>query len=312
MHCPSQLILLAICTRNRAEALANCLQSVSKLTAPSAADVRILVVDNSESQAARETNAALVRDIHSPWAIAVEHQPQLGISFARNHALEAALASDADAVVFLDDDQTVPEDWLAVLVRAWREEAVDAMKSSVRELAREHFGRYDHSAIEELLRLHSSSRRRTGAKTLATNGVMISRRVFDEFRLRFDPRFALMGGEDTDFFHRARLLGASLAVTCETMAFEWRPENRRSLLALLRHGFRVGVCKAHLRQVYGRSSAFWLGRGLLWVVTGLLALPAVVWLPSKLNSTAKRMAEGAGLIVGLCGFRFEYYRVVPG
>src|SRR5918992_3277637 len=98
----NQRILLAICTRNRTEALATCLQSIVKLTAPAAAELRILVVDNSESQAMRERNEALVGAVRGPWPIAVEHEPQLGISFARNHALEAALASAADAVVFLD------------------------------------------------------------------------------------------------------------------------------------------------------------------------------------------------------------------
>jgi succinoglycan biosynthesis protein ExoM len=308
----NQRILLAICTRNRTQALATCLQSIVKLTAPAASELRILVVDNSESRTIRERNEALVSALRAPWPIAVEHEPELGISFARNRALEAALASAADAVVFLDDDQTVPEDWLAVLIRAWRDERTDAMKSSLKGLPREHFARYDQRAIQELLRIHTSSRRETGVMTLATGGVLISRRIFAELQVRFDPGFALTGGEDHDFFHRARLRGARLAVTHETIAFEWWPEDRKNLRACARRGFYLGVCSARLRHVEDRSTASCLVRGLWFLATGLLTMPAGLWLRSKLNSTTKRAAKGAGLLAGLCGYRFEYYRAVPG
>jgi GT2 family glycosyltransferase len=308
---PNQRILLAICTRNRTEALGTCLQSVVKLTEPPATEIRIVVIDNSEAAATRERNEAVVTAIRGAWPLAVEHEAQLGISFARNRALEAALTCAADAIVFLDDDQTVPEDWLAVLVRAWREEGTDAMKSSVRMLPREHFGDYDHRAIQELLRSHVSSHRDTSVKALATGGVLISRRLFDELGIRFDPDFALTGGEDLDFFHRARRRGARLATTHETIAFEWSPESRSDLLGNVRSGFRSGVCRAHLRHVENRSAASCLRRGLWYLVSGILGLFASIWRPSKLNLTAKRVAKGAGVLAGLCGYRFEYYRVVP-
>jgi succinoglycan biosynthesis protein ExoM len=312
MHYRKQQILLAICTRNRTELLASCLESVVKLAEPLAADVRILVIDNSDLPATRERNEAVVKAIRGSWPIAVQHEPQLGISFARNRALEAALAFAADAVVFVDDDQTVPEDWLAVLVRAWREDGTDAVKSNVLELPREHFGDYDDRAIQELQRSHFSPRRDTGVRKLATNGVLISRRLPDELGMRFDPAFALTGGEDHDFFNRARLNGARLAITYETIAFEWRPESRRNLRAHVRSGFCVGVCTARLRHVEGRSTASCMGRGLRLLMTGLLALPAGIWRASELNKTAKRTAKGAGLLAGLCGCRFEHYRVVAG
>jgi succinoglycan biosynthesis protein ExoM len=307
---PSQRILLAICTRNRTEALATCLQSVVKLAAPPAADVRILVIDNSEAPATREGNEAVVNASRGSWPIALEHEPQLGISFARNRALEAALALAVDAVVFLDDDQTVPEDWLAVLVRAWREEGTDAMSSNVTTLPREHFGRYDHVAISELQRVHVSSRRDSGRLALGTGGVLISRRIFGEFGVRFDPGFALTGGEDHDFFYRARLRGARLAITHETIAFEWWPESRKNLRASMKRGFRIGVCRSLLRHAHARSTAYCLGRGLWFLLTGLLTLPAGIWRPSKFKATTKRIAKGAGFLAGLCGYRFEYYRVV--
>jgi succinoglycan biosynthesis protein ExoM len=312
MNYPNQRILLAICTRNRTDALGTCLRSVVKLTEPPAAEVRIVVIDNSEAAATRERNEAVVTAIRGAWPLAVEHEAQLGISFARNRALEAALTWAADAIVFLDDDQTVPEDWLAVLVHAWREEGTDAMKSSVRMLPREHFGDYDHRAIQELLRLHVSSRRDTSVKVLATGGVLISRRLFDELGMRFDPDFALTGGEDRDFFYRARLRGARLATTHETIAFEWRPESRRSLRAEVRRGFHGGVGMARLRHFESRSTVSCLGLALRLLVTGLVVLPVRLWRPSKLKSAAKRMAKGAGILAGLCGWRFEQYRVVLG
>jgi succinoglycan biosynthesis protein ExoM len=312
MPCPNQRILLAICTRNRTEMLATCLQSAVKLKEPPAAEVRMLVIDNSEAPATRERNKAVVESLRSAWPVTVEHEPQLGISFARNRALDAALAFAADAVVFLDDDQTVLEDWLAVLVRAWREEGTDAMKSKVRILPRDHLGHYDDRALQELLRSRISPRRRTDDRTLGTNGVLISRRLFNELGMRFDPDFALTGGEDTHFFNRAHLRGARLGRTYETIAFEWWPESRINLRGHLTRGFCFGLSAARMRHSEGRSTASSVGRGLWFLVTGLLTLPASMWFPSKLKSTAKRTARGAGLLAGLCGYRFEFYRVVHG
>jgi succinoglycan biosynthesis protein ExoM len=313
MPCTRQkMILLAVCTRDRMEVLQNCLRTVSKLAEPSDSEIRVMVIDNSAAAEIREKNKAVVHAIRWPWPITIDYEPQTGISLARNRGLEHALAISADAIVFIDDDQTVPEDWLAVLVRAWREEGADAMQTKVVKLPREQFELYDGRAIQDLQRLHVTSRRNADVKTLGTGGVLISRCLFEELGMRFDPAFALTGGEDRDFFYRARLRGARrLAITYETIAFEWRPPSRRNLIARVTQGFRIGVNNARLRQLRGQSSASCLRRGLWMVVSGLLTIPAFIWFPSKLQSRAKRMAEGAGLLAGLAGYRFEYYRTVP-
>jgi succinoglycan biosynthesis protein ExoM len=312
MPCPRQKILLAVCTRDRTEVLQNCLRSIAKLTEPPASEVRVLVIDNSQAPAVREDNKAVVDAIRWPWPIALDYEPETGISFARNRALEHALAFSADAIVFLDDDQTVPEDWLTVLIRAWREEGADAMKSKIVGLSREEFARHESEGIEDLQRQFASSRRDTGIKTLGTGGVLIGRRIFEELGLRFDPGFALTGGGDHDYFNRARLRGARLAITHETVAFEWWPENRRDFRAHLRRGFHLGVCSARLRHVENRSAASCLRRGLWFLLSGFVVLPASMWLPRKRRTTARRIAKGAGLLAGLAGYRFEYYRTAAG
>jgi succinoglycan biosynthesis protein ExoM len=312
MTCTRHRILLAVCTRDRTEVLQNCLRSIAKLTEPPASEVRVLMIDNSQAPEVREANNAVVNEIRWPWPITVEHEPELGISFARNRGLEHALALRTDAIVFLDDDQTVPEDWLTVLVRAWREEGADAMKSKIVGLSREDFARHEREGIESLQRQFASSRRDTSIKTLGTGGVLICRRIFDELGLRFDPRFALTGGGDHDFFNRARLRGARLAITHETVAFEWWPESRKNFRAHLRRGFHLGVCSARLREVEARSTISCLRRGLWFVLSGLLMLPASIWLSPKRRAAAKRIAKGAGLLAGLAGYRFEYYRTAAG
>ena len=215
-----------------------------------------------------------------------------------------------DAIVFLDDDQTVPEDWLAQLIRIWRDDGSDALKSNFVILPRHRYSEYDADTLQRLEQQLVSGRRERKVRTLATNGVLIARRVFDELGLRFDPNFALTGGGDHEFFNRARVRGAKLALTFEIVAFEWRSDDRRSLRARMKRGFHLGVCSARLRHLKDRSAASLIGGGLWLVLSGLVALPTAIFHRKKLGNVLKRAAKGFGYLAGLAGYRFQYYRTV--
>ena len=53
-------------------------------------------------------------------------EPIVGIPYARNRALEMAMAAD-DLIAFLDDDEVPSEQWLAELLRVWREYSADVV-----------------------------------------------------------------------------------------------------------------------------------------------------------------------------------------
>jgi GT2 family glycosyltransferase len=97
-------ISVAICTRNRAPLLEKAAHSVlAQLTA--ATD--LLIVDNASTDDTYDRAAALAA---SNPSVTVYRESQLGLSAARNTALQVARG---DYVVFLDDDAVAEPGWLA-------------------------------------------------------------------------------------------------------------------------------------------------------------------------------------------------------
>lgn len=101
-------ITVAVCTRDRAELLAECLAA---LVALDPAPDEILVVDNAPSN---DRTRALAAALGVRYVV----EPCPGLDFARNRALRTARR---DVVAFVDDDVVVDARWLAGLRAAWQQ-----------------------------------------------------------------------------------------------------------------------------------------------------------------------------------------------
>ena len=71
-----------------------------------------VVVDNSSDAGERETVA---HRQNGDVPVLYVHEPRAGIPAARNAALEAAKTLTPDWIVFIDDDEIAPPDWIARL-----------------------------------------------------------------------------------------------------------------------------------------------------------------------------------------------------
>jgi GT2 family glycosyltransferase len=108
-HFPS--LTVAICTKDRPENLARCLQSLLNLQTPDL-KLEILVTDNAPSD---ERTKELVKSLQS---VRYVREPKPGLDFARNRALNSATG---ELLAFLDDDVVVDRKWLEGLMEAWAE-----------------------------------------------------------------------------------------------------------------------------------------------------------------------------------------------
>ncbi len=108
-HFPS--LTVAICTKDRPENLARCLQSLLNLQTPDL-KLEILVTDNAPSD---ERTKELVKSLQS---VRYVREPKPGLDFARNRALDSATG---ELLAFLDDDVVVDRKWLEGLMEAWAE-----------------------------------------------------------------------------------------------------------------------------------------------------------------------------------------------
>ena len=102
------LITVAICTRNRAALLEKTIRSV---LAQPGDNTEILIVDNGSTD---NTTELVTRLAATDLRVKIVHEPQMGLSFARNRALREA---KGDWVVFLDDDAIPEPGWLAAYRR---------------------------------------------------------------------------------------------------------------------------------------------------------------------------------------------------
>ena len=304
-----RMLVIAICTRNRPVMLADCLSSVAALHTPSQGDLAIVVVDNSEARNMRLSNQRTADTAFENRAFTILYEDQLGIPFARNRAVEFAVERGAEALVFLDDDQTVPPDWLEVMASVWREEGADAVKSSVcwRFEGEGRYREYFESREPET----GPDGRLRDIALFATNGVLIDRKVFAEWGLRFDPSYGLMGGSDGDYSFRSHANGGKHVMTSETQACEFCPASKQTLRWLFRREFRVGAGLATIdMRKRGRARLF--AKGVCKAVRCGIAALALTPLPRLSFPYQLRAASGAGLCWGSLGWKVSEYKQVLG
>src|SRR5581483_8407040 len=99
-------LTIAICTKDRPERLARCLDSLPRNVH------EILVIDNAPSD--DRTRELIAANPHVGYI----REPKPGLDFARNRALREATG---ELLAFIDDDVAVDREWLPGLIEAHRE-----------------------------------------------------------------------------------------------------------------------------------------------------------------------------------------------
>ena len=102
-------LTVAICTKDRPENLARCLDSLLKLRSQNSY-FEVLIVDNAPSDDRTKELVATLPNINYVC------EPKAGLDFARNRALQEATG---EILAYLDDDVTVDRQWLNGLKEAW-------------------------------------------------------------------------------------------------------------------------------------------------------------------------------------------------
>jgi glycosyltransferase involved in cell wall biosynthesis len=114
-------VSVVICTRDRPEQLAKCLQSLQELSKP---PKEIVVVDNAPST---EATCELVTQMPNP-NIKYVREPRPGLDIARNTGIRH---STGEVIAFTDDDVIVHPDWIARIQQSFSSPHVMAMTGLV-------------------------------------------------------------------------------------------------------------------------------------------------------------------------------------
>jgi GT2 family glycosyltransferase len=303
-------IAICICTCDRTNSLQLLLSLLSgmELGSLDPGELFFVVVDNRPDGRARAVCDRARTGLPCPLHFA--EAPERGISFARNRAVDTALAHGAEFIAFIDDDDLPRSDWLVHLVDRQRVTSADLvigvwqMPAQVPESLR---------GIKFFKPQEVDRMNRWGLPSWAgTCNVLISRRVVEHLGQAgpvFRPEFALTGGGDTDFFIRARLAGFSVTVAADSVVHVNWGAARLTWRAVLRRAFRMGSASMHIYQAHRSAADCDRKRreARRALVRTTLALPGSLLNPKKLAKRLSRIASSLGVLHAHAGRRYRYY-----
>jgi glycosyltransferase involved in cell wall biosynthesis len=313
----SMIIDLCICTADRDSYLAECLGAVAAMKREKIQDceVRLVVVVNGADRSGLDD----IRRIASATGLpaTVIHEPVRGIPFARNRAVQTALAQDSEAVAFIDDDDLPDPGWLGDLVEVANRTGADLVLGCWRlppDLALPPILK-DVRFFKEP---DPDATNRYGLPAWAGTYNMLIRtslieRLADAEGHLFDPAYASTGGSDTDLFVRAARAGGIVrAAPRSTVVRRWEP-HRISVGGVIRRAFRLGATQAMIDARYRekRLNRRRLRRRFGDVAIAIAAL-CTVRAKAALGIQLVRIAEISGEIYGRMGGKAQYYQVGPG
>lgn len=200
----SRTLAICIATYRRPHMLGKLLHQLSHCEVPVGCCAEVRVVDNDASGSAFQTFTATGS---GPMAMVYVKEVRRGIAAARNAAVEIG---PAELLVFIDDDELPPRDWLLKLVGALDQTRADAVVGPVRGQCPAHAPRwvrrggfFDKPTAPAQTAMHWRGGR--------TSNTAFRGAWFYERGLRFNEAFGLSGAEDTEIFLQMARLGARFA-----------------------------------------------------------------------------------------------------
>lgn len=296
-------VTVCVCAFRR-PAIVETLRSLAAQDLPPDLRLRVVVAENDDAPdlgpLIEATGAELGLDL------VYRHAPGRNISIARNACLEAAMEPDAagagaDALLFIDDDETAEPDWVARMVAAWRGSGAAVVFGPAHAVYPPGTPRWMRSND-----FHSNipASNRGVVETGHSCNALLD---LSDPRLRaarFDLAFGRTGGEDVDFFFRLHRAGVLMAIAPDAVVREPVAEGRLSFGWLVRRSHTVGAlygtcasvdgawrrgvlgaqsgakaayCALRILAAAGRRerAAFWVMRGAFHagVVSGCIAPP---------------------------------------
>ena len=303
-------VVVAVATFRRPELLARLLPSVVEQVTALGPGHRVVVVDNDPEASARQTVEAWPDDL-----VRYVHEPRPGIAAARNRALSEA--SDADAVAFIDDDETPSAGWLESLVQVWRQYGCDGVAGPTFHDLDEPVSPWVRASPAFRRAAHPTGTVREGA---ASGNLLLDLRTLRREGLTFSDAYGLTGGSDTLLTRTLSRRGGVIRWCQEAETRETVPAARAEREWVLRRNRRVGNAwsRIHLELAETRrerltTQGSLVARGTLRVVRGAVL---ATWgrLTRDLGRRAAgecHVAAGLGVLSGASGRVVTEYLRAP-
>jgi len=267
----------------------------------------VVLIDNDPQGSAR----AVVEELDHPRLRHVV-EPRPGIAFGRNRALEESV--EADALVFIDDDERPLGGWLSALLTLWISSGAAAVGGKVLSDFEEEPDSWLTSGRYFVRRSMPTG---TEIAACATNNLLLDRRALERLGLRFDESLGLGGGEDTLFTTRLTRAGRRMVWCEEAVVVEHVPADRLRRTWVRQRSISHGntLAKVSLRLASTRAArATSVGHLVLGGAVRLAVGGARRGLGSLLRQEvhaargARSFWRGSGMLAGVFGVEYSEYR----
>ena len=258
-------ISIIICTRDRPEALKECLRSVVK---SNLRPLEVLIVDQSDNGHAKKWISQLAQKI--PLNLRYLHLDSVGHTKARN---EGVKASRGNIVAFTDDDCLVNDEWLNAMASEFNNPAVNCVCGHT--FPANHKDRPKEAFLSTLN--HQQRRLVTGRGNpiLIGRGNNMAFRKSDLLKLGgFNEQIGvgtkLYAGDDFDLFYRLLESGGIIVHTPNAVILHVQPDDWQSILRKKR-GYSISTAAVlAARMKYGDLYAGLLLSGKIFYELGCL------------------------------------------
>lgn len=290
-------IVICIPTFRRPQSLERLLRAIAALD--TRANFAVLVADNdAQAHAGFDLATALAPGFRFPLRAVIAQQR--GIAQVRNTLIAEALKQKPDFIAMIDDDEWPDAAWLDAFLRAAQATGAGVLQGSIL---------FNHPAQDDIVRASGPCAMLQGAGNL-----LIRRTVLEQMAQPwFDPAFALGGGEDHDFFVRARQAGVTFAWADDARCFGEVPGSRATLSWRLARAYSVG--NSDMRVLLKHRPVFWRRIAELAKIAAILAsAPAALLLAAALGRARplEKLCRAMGKLMALCGAHHQEYAVIHG
>ncbi|MEM1164701.1 MAG: glycosyltransferase [Planctomycetota bacterium] len=308
-----RLIVVCVITFRRPHGLRRLLASLATQSLSADSPLRVALIENEEDGPARAVALEFSENMNLDVNFGVE--TQRGIPFARNAAHRQALERwpDTSALVWIDDDESAPPDWLARLVETQHRTRADVVTGPNVPV-------FDEPPPQWALagRYFEPHHGQTGhhRSVAYTNNVLVRAEVARAHDPFFEERLAGNGGDDTLAFRRLRRAGHSIVWCEEAQTHEHIPASRVTPAWVAQRSFRHGNAAVHIAALLGHRrwgialqaaiAVYRLAKGAsIRVGPGLFSEAARV-------SARRHFAYAAGVRAAFRGTLYREYEVIHG
>lgn len=235
MEISAIFISVVVCTYNREDLLADCLQSLACQTFNSA-QYEVIVVDNNSSDNTAKVAADFVAGKANYRLIS---EPEQGLSHARNKGLAEA---QGEYVAFIDDDARAPENWLETAARIVAAYSPDIFGGPAAPI----FGCETPVWYKEIYGIRGDR----GETGWLRKGFIVGTNIFFRRELLkeyggFDPELGMKGDsvgyhEETALVHRAFVEEKKVYYSKELMVKDRVPEYKLSPVYFIYSRYMIG------------------------------------------------------------------------